>query len=141
MNYTPDLIESKYHISVAKRMINSYKEFPDKRFVVGIINETAKAVIKMIKTFLILERTSGGIPTFSKKIAPKYLTKLQTEHIIKILKVHQAQKSSPIEFKKQEKIILLIDNKYQILTIERLIEFVNSVENSINKLSAICRQL
>ena len=38
-----DYIEAKYHLAVAERMIKSYSEYPEKRFLVGIINEAARA--------------------------------------------------------------------------------------------------
>lgn len=139
--YTSNFIESKYYFSIAKRMLQSYEEFPDKRFLTGVINESAIAVIKLIKTVLELENKTGGIQTFEKKLAPKYIDKQDVENLIKILKIKESQTKSPIEFKRQEKIILLIDGKYRILTKNRLVEFVNSLEKSIKKLEPICRQV
>ena len=141
MDCKTNLIEAKYHLSIAKRIIASYQEYPEKRFIIGTINESSIAAIKTIKCFLMLEKVSGGLSTFTKKVAPKYLEKEKIEHINKILKIKEAQSNSPIEFKKNEKIILLIDNEYRILTIDRLKEFVNSLDMAIKKIDTICRQI
>lgn len=141
MDWRSDFIEAKYHLNVANRMLQGYEEYPEKRFLIGIINEGAKAAAKIVRSFLIFDKTRGDLGTFTKKIAPKYLEKNIVEHIAKILEVQHAQKISPIEFAKGGKIILLINGKYRILTVTRLNEFVKSIDESVRVFDAICRQV
>ncbi len=140
MDWKIDFIEAKYHLSIAKRMLDKYLEYPEKRFLVGIINESAKSASSLIRSFLVYEITNNvnirhikkhfGLKYFIK-IAPKYLKPITLENLLKLLEVERAQKISPIEFSKGEKIILLIHGKYRILTARRIREFANSVEQAI----------
>ena len=146
MNSQENLINSKYHLSVVKRMYENYKIYEDKRFIVGIINELAKSSSNMIKAYLIIEKDYSSnhlknLKIFSNKVGPKYLNKKIIENILKSLEIQRAQKESPIEFSKEDKIILLINGKYKFLTLKRLEEFINSVEIGILKLPKICRQI
>ena len=146
MNSQENLINSKYHLSVVKRMYENYKTYEDKRFIVGIINELAKSSSNMIKAYLIIEKDYSSnhlknLKIFSNKVGPKYLDKKIIENILKSLEIQRAQKESPIEFSKEDKIIFLINGKYKFLTLKRLEEFINSVEIGILKLPKICRQI
>jgi hypothetical protein len=140
MDWKIDFIKAKYHLSVAKRMLDKYLEYPEKRFLVGIINESAKSASSLIRSFLVYEITNNVNKKYNKKhfglkyfikIAPKYLKTTTLENLLKLLEVERAQKISPIEFSKGEKIILLIHGKYRVLTARRIREFANSVEQAI----------
>lgn len=132
MDWKLDFIEAKYHLSVAKRMMDNYREYPEKRFLVGIINETAKATSKLIRAFLIYDEIKfKNLKRFFELVAPKYLDKETSDNLFKIFEVEQAQKISPVEFTKGENIILLIHGKYRFLTVNRIVEFIKSVDNGI----------
>lgn len=141
MDWRGDFIEAKYHLSIANRMFGTYEKYPEKRILIGIINESAKASAKLVRSFLIFSDIKGNLRTFVNTVAPKYLDELTIEHIIKMLEVERAQKNSPIEFAKGEKIILLINEKYRILTTNRLKEFVKSIDEGIRIFDKICRQV
>lgn len=141
MDWRSDFIEAKYHLSVANRMLKTYEEYPEKRILVGVINESAKGAGKLVRSFLILNNAKGNLKTFLKSVAPKYLNRQIAEHIVKMLEIEKAQKISPIEFARKEKIILLINGKYRILTAGRLKEFVKSIDEGIRIFDGICRQV
>ena len=126
-----DFMEAKYHLAVAKRMLLTYDEYPEKRILIGIINEGAKAAGRLIRSFLIVSGTKGGVDVFLDKVAGKYLDEVTSENLVRILEVERAQKSSPVEFTRKDKIILLINGKYRFLTAKRIREFVDSVELGI----------
>ena len=130
------LINSRYHLAVADRMYRGYGEFADKRFLVGVINELAKAVSNLIKAFLIYEGFRGryslkNMGVFMKTVAPKYLDGLTRENLFKVLEIERAQRDSPIEYAKDGKIILLIRGKYRFLTAIRIGELIESVKKSV----------
>jgi hypothetical protein len=133
MDYKLDFVEAKYHLAVAERMFESYGEYPEKRFLVGVINEGARAVSKLIRAFLIYDGVRGGLDEFMKRVAPKYLDDVTCEHLVKVLEIERAQKESPIEFAKGDKIILLIRGKYRVLTASRIGEFVQSIRAAVSK--------
>ena len=131
MDWRTDFFEAKYHLAVAERMMKGYGEYPEKRFLVGVINESAKAVSRLIRAFLIYDVSKGDLKTFLDKVAPKYLNGITCENLMKTLEVERAQRISKIEFAKGDKIILLINGEYKILTATRIEEFVKSIGDGI----------
>jgi len=145
-NLQQALIDSKYHLSVVRRMFENYNEYQSKRFLVGIINELAKSSSNTIRAFLIIENvkpksSEEAVKLFKEKVAPKYIDEEITINILKSLEIQKAQKTSPVQFSRNDKIILLINGKYRFLTIQRLKELIDSVEIAISKLSRIIRQI
>ncbi|MBU2576568.1 MAG: hypothetical protein KKF50_02505 [Nanoarchaeota archaeon] len=137
-NFNEPLINAKYHLVVAERMYSGYGEFPDKRFLIGVINEAARAVSNLMKAFLIRANRGGkdskrNIEIFMNEIAPQYLDALTVENLFKVLEIEKAQKTSPIEYAKGESIILLIDGKYRFLSAQRIGEFVESIKVGIGE--------
>ena len=137
-DFNEALINAKYHLAVAERMYSGYGEFADKRFLIGVINEAAKAASNLIKAFLIRANQGGkevsrNMKIFMEVIAPQYLDNLTRENLFKILEVEKAQKVSPIEYARGDKIILLIEGKYRFLTAQRIGEFVGSIKTGIGR--------
>jgi len=133
MDYMVDFIEAKYHFTIADRMLKNYAEYPEKRFLVGVINEGAKAASRLIRAFMIYDNVKrGNLKKFIHDVAPKYLEARDVDNLVKILEVERAQKVSRVEFAKGDKIILLIGGKYRILTISRLTEFLVSISNILD---------
>lgn len=129
-------MEAKYHLAVAERMLEGYREYPEKRFLVGVINEGAKAASRLIRAFLVYDEVKrGNLDKFLKDVGPKYLDWVTTENLVKILEVERAQKVSPIEFARGDKIILLIRGRYRVLTVARIREFVKSVGDAVSVFS------
>jgi|TARA_B100002003_G_C14002911_1_gene484111 hypothetical protein len=131
-----DLINSKYHLSVAKRMHKGFYDYYEKRFLVGVINELGKAASSLIRAYLIFGRifsknSKKNLKAFTEDIGPNYLEKDVLIDILKTLEIEKAQRTSKIEFVKDDKIILLVDGKYRILTAKRLLELIDSVSSGI----------
>jgi len=134
------LVNAKYHLAVARRMFKGYYDFEEKRFLVGVINEMAKAVSHLVRAFLIREGIRGRNPkrnleVFMKNVAPKHLDLRIRDNLFRILEIEKSQKESPIEFARKDNLILLIKGKYKFLTIERLKEFLDSAECCVKKFS------
>jgi len=135
-DFNEALINAKYHLAVAERMYSGYAEFPDKRFLIGVINEAARAASNLVKAFLIRANRGGkdskrNVKIFMEVIAPQYLDELTRENLFKTLEIEKAQKTSPIEYAKGDKIILLIEGKYRFLTAQRIGEFIGSIREGI----------
>ena len=136
MDHMIDLINSKYHLSVAKRMHKGFYDYYEKRFLVGVINELGKAASSLIRAYLIFGRIFSknfkkNLKAFTEDIGPNYLEKDVLIDILKTLEIEKAQRTSKIEFVKDDKIILLVDGKYRILTAKRLLELIDSVSSGI----------
>jgi hypothetical protein len=135
MKWDENFVNAKYHFAVAGRMLVSYDEVGDKRFLVGVINEAARAVRFLIRAFV--KDSRGNV----KDILVKYVDNETCENLFRVLEVEKAQRDSPIEYAKGDKIILLIRGRYRILTAERIKEFMKSVENGIHVFSGNLRQV
>jgi hypothetical protein len=138
--WTEDYINAKYHLAVAERMLKSYGDYEDKRFLVGVINEMARSVSGLIRAFLIRRNKLKGsaqenLRFFLKEVAPKYMDEGTKNNLFRVLEVQKAQKTSPIEFAKRGDLILLIDGKYRFLTIDRLKELLESVKVAVGRFS------
>lgn len=141
-----DYIVSKYHFSVASRMLENYSNFEEKRFIVGSINEMAKSASKIILAFLKYESIQKkslvkNLDSFMKKISKKYLKKEICIDIIKVLEIQKAQKTSPIQFDKKGDMILLIEGSYRIITHKRLKELLESLKKAIEVFRVSGRQI
>ncbi len=133
-------INAKYHLAVAERLFENYKSYSEKRLIVGVINELAKATSNIIRVYLFFGK-KRKIKDFVENIGPNYLDRLTIDNLMKILEIEVAQKMSPVEFSRENNIILLVDGKYRFLTIDRLGDFMGSCELAINKFSLIFRQI
>ncbi len=127
MEWDENFVNAKYHLAVVERMMRSYGEVGDKRFLIGIIREAAKSVSFLIKSF-----TKDSCEDV-KSVLLKYVDGVTCENLFKVLEIARAQRSSPIEYARGDKIILLVNGKYRILTAERIGEFVGSIRKCIEK--------
>ncbi|MFA4960343.1 MAG: hypothetical protein WC548_01645 [Candidatus Pacearchaeota archaeon] len=137
MKHLEFFYRAKYHFSIVERMLKNYEEFKDKRIIIGIINESAKSVSFIISAYLIFLKIFGrnigrNIENF-KRISSKYLDIETQKNLFRILEIEKARKTSPIEYQKEENIILLIGKEYRILTIERLRELIKSLKKTISQ--------
>jgi len=137
MDWKEGLINAKYHFAVAERMLVSYGEVGDKRFLVGVIREAAKSVSFLINAFVRFDGSRGDW----KGIILKYVDGVTCENLFKILEIEGAQRDSPIEYVKGDKLILLIRGRYRILTVDRIREFVESVGDGISAFRGNLRQI
>jgi len=136
VDWRNDFYEARYHFEITKRMLEVYDSYPEKRVLVGVIREGAKAAGKLVRSFLIREGVKGNLKIFLKEVAPKYLDGVTTENLVKMLEIEKAQRMSKVEFVRKDKIILLVGGCYRVLTVARLREFVDSVGNVIENFSA-----
>ncbi len=149
MDYRTEFYSARWHLDVAKRMLNMYNEYTEKRILIGVIREIAKASGKLVRAFLIFDETCGNLKTFVEKVGPKYLDSVDINNLVKILDIERAQRRARVElFKasqktlsiqeasanidKEGKILLEADGKWKILRVSRLREFVNGVDNLIS---------
>ncbi|MFH0808389.1 MAG: hypothetical protein V1888_02125 [archaeon] len=130
--YMEEFYSAKYHLSVAKRMFVIYDEYPEKRILIGVIREGAKAAGKLVRAFLIREGVRGNLKSFVRDVAPKYLDALVIENLVKILEVERAQRISKVEFARRDRILMEVDGNWKVLKIERLKEFVGSIDDIIS---------
>ncbi len=140
INWQEEIINAKYHLSIARRLYQNYSKFPEKRLLVGVINELAKSTSRLIKAYLIQSKKKR-LKDFTEIISKQYLDEITSENLMKTLEIQKAQKTSPIQFTKGNKIILLIEGKYRFIKMERLGELINSVNEGISRFPSKIRQI
>ena len=131
-DYREEIYSARWHLDVAKRMVKVYDEYPEKRILVGVIREGAKAAGKLVRAFLIREGVRGNLKSFVENVAPKYLDGLEVENLVKILEVERAQRISKVEFARRDRILMEVDGSWKVLKVERLKEFICSVDDIIS---------
>ncbi len=132
MDWKIDFYKARWHLQIAKRMLDSHEEYGGKRFLIGVIREGAKAAGKIIRTFLIFEKTHGNLETFVKKIGPQHLNEVEIKNLTNILMLEKDQRRANVEFIRNNEILLEVDGEWKILKISRLKEFINSINDIIN---------
>ncbi|NPE26923.1 hypothetical protein HNV12_02885 [Methanococcoides sp. SA1] len=135
MDYKEEVYSARWHLDVAKRMLQGFSEYGSKRFLVGVIREGARAAGKLVRAFLIREGTKGNLKTFVDKVAPAYLDGLEIEALVRVLELERDQRRARVEILREDEILLEIDGKWKILKVDRLREFVNVVDEIARKFS------
>jgi hypothetical protein len=128
MDYRTDFYAARWHLDVVKRMFGSYDEYGGKRFLVGVVRESAKCAAKLIRAFLIFDETRGGVVTFRDEVGPKYLKRKKVLDLLMILEIEKDEKRARAEFVKKDKVLFEVDGKWKVLMVSRLRELVDSLD-------------
>jgi len=125
-----------------------YITFPlikDKKLLLKILLETNIAIANCINSILqyeyiykriaLYKNAKTNFKTFKEKCAPKYkITKEEINLISQLFDVVEKHKQSPMEFVRNEKVIILSENlKPETITIEKIKEFLLLAKNILNK--------
>lgn len=137
------LMWSKYHISVCKRLIDNYKNYEEKRFLISIIDELAISTSFLINSFLVYSKIKYNIliskkaderlKTLGKQIKNNVITKEDFDILLKVIRIKKILKKSPIQYQRNEKILILNNQKYSTISIDILNNLCYSVDNIIRK--------
>lgn len=135
------LIQAKYHKEVVDKLIEDFKNYEEKRFLVGILNELALSVSHLINSFLIYaiknnnyilsKKSDQRLKDFKDKIGRNYLSLNLILDLLKIIEFKKMQKNSPIQFFKKDKLVFLSNGVYLTLSLEVLSNLNNSLNLSI----------
>jgi hypothetical protein len=136
MDWRSDFYGARWHLDVAKRMLGVYDEYAEKRVLVGVIREAAKAAGKLVRAFLVFDNTRGDLETFSGKVGPKYLGTETIENLVTILEIEREQRRSRVEFARKNEILLEVCGSWKILKVSRLRELVSSVDDAVEDFPA-----
>jgi hypothetical protein len=144
--YDLNLINAKYHLSVAKNLLTGFQNNETKRFVTATIKELARATSNLIRAILVAEKkpatgSKKSLKHFMKDVAPRYLEEGCTQNLELILEIRSNQAMSRVELLKRDRIIFLIKGSYKTLEVSRLGEFANSVDSAIKSFQKKFRQV
>ncbi|MDD2444652.1 MAG: hypothetical protein PHX15_00375 [Candidatus Nanoarchaeia archaeon] len=135
------LIQAKYHKEIVDKLIKDFKDYEEKRFLIGILNELALSVSHLINSFLIYAMINNNyilskksdlrLKDFKNKIGRNYLSLNLIMDLLKIIEFKKMQKNSPIQFFKKDKLVFLSRGIYITLSFEVLFKLNESLGLSI----------
>lgn len=126
----------------------TYITFPlikDKRLLLKILMETKTAITNCINAILqyeyiykritLYKNSKTNFETFTEKCAPRYnITKEEIKSISELFDFIQEYKESPMEFIKDEKIVILSENlKTKTIALEKVKSFLYLAKNILKK--------
>ena len=131
-------VEAQKHFKTADHMSYiSFSILKENRLMIKIVGELAVVVTNLIKAFLYYEASlmqvklyknpQRNLKTFIEKIAPKYIDKEISKDIIRVLEIIRKHQKAPVEFVRKDKFVMLLGDRYETLTIQRVRELLNSV--------------
>ena len=132
------LERAQEHFKTAAHMI--YVTFPiieDKHFLVKIMDELYQTLNCLVKSILYYESKNKKLfvfrnarlnfKVFKKKIAPTKLDFAELTKLEQIINIRRKHKKSQMEFVRNEKLVILNQDKFEVLTIDKVREFHDSV--------------
>lgn len=135
-----ELEKAQAHLKIADHM--TYVTFPllnNNRLLIKILIEISKSLESTIKSLLyylayqkqikLYKTPERNIETF-KSISP--LTKQQTQQALKILHLEKKHKESKLEFVKNDKFVIMINDKYETLTLDLIKQYLNTTKTLLN---------
>jgi len=142
------LVRSKYHLSVARRLYDNFQNYEGKRFLSSSLTEMARGSACLVNAVLIYShhKDKTRIPVSAKarleifeKAGNKMLGEKWTANILLIFKIKKAQRESPIELLKKDKVLLLDHGEYKALTVKRMEEVLLLLEEAVGKFSEVSK--
>lgn len=131
--------KAQNHFKTADHMAYvTFSLLKEQRLMIKIIHELYNTSINLVKAYLFYEyslksirlfrNSKMNIKTFKQKIAPKYFSEGDIENILKIFEIEQKHKKAPVEFVRKDKFVILLGDKYETLTIEKIRSYIYSVK-------------
>ena len=113
----------------------------ENRMIIKILEELYSCATCLMKALLQYEFAYKRIPlyknpqlnlkTFKQKISPRYFDEAELKTMLTILEIQGKHKDSPVEFVRKDKFVILIGDKYEVLTIERIHGFLSVLKKAI----------
>lgn len=125
-----------------------YVTFPlvkEKRMLLKIITDTKNAIVFCINSILqydylykkirLYQNTKENFRTFKEKCSPRYgISEEEIRKIIALFELVERHKKSPLEFVRNDKVIIMSENFYpEAITIEKVKEYVILAKNILFK--------
>lgn len=131
--------QANKHLKIADHMAYvTFSLLKDFHLLGKILSELAISARFFISGLLQYEYSRKQIPlyqdpklnfkTFKEKIAPRYFSREDFDILVKILEIEQKHKKSAMEFVKKEKFVIMNNDKYETLTIEKIKGFLNVIK-------------
>ena len=141
-----NLEKSEKTIQTANHLLYvTYPLVKDKRLLLKILAEIKKGIASCMNAVLQYEYLHGRVrlssnpkinfTKFLEKCCPRYnISETNVKKIIKLFEIVEKHKSSPFEFVKEDKVVILSNNmNSEIITLEKVKEFLDSSKVVLQK--------
>ena len=130
-----NLEKANKHFKIADHMLYvTFSLLKENRLMIKILGELCKCAKDLIRAILQYEYSLRRISlykdpklnlkTFRDKIALRYMGSEDLVVFFRILDIEKKHEISHLEFVKNEKFVIMLDDKYETLSVERLKEFI-----------------
>lgn len=141
-----DFEQAKRHFKIADHMAYvTFTLLKENRLMIKILNELYLSTRHLIRSILQYEYAYKrvqlykdpvlNLKTFRQKIAPLYLAPEEISKVLQILELEKKHKDSPLEFVKKDKFVIMLGDRYETLTIEKIKEFIVVLRKLLSKIT------
>ena len=140
--WTRNIEESERHLKTADHMAYvTLIILKENRMIIKILEELYSCATCLMKALLQYEFALKRVPlyknpqlnlkTFKEKISPRYFDENELKVMLTILEIQRKHKDSAVEFVRKDKFVILIGDRYEVLTIEKIREFLSVLKKAI----------
>jgi hypothetical protein len=146
MNYNDNFGQIEKKLGIAQHLLYlANSVFEDKKIFLRILPEIKEAVVKTLNLILYYEATQKRIKLskdpknnfeiFKKKCSANYhITLQEIRKIEEIFRINERQKRSTMDFIRDEKVVIFMENQeYEILTSNKINEFIEVAREILQK--------
>lgn len=138
------LKKASEHLKIADNMAYvGFSILGEIRVIMKILTELSKASVELIKSYLYYESFSGrvrlyedpvmNLESFFIGVGPKYLSRNDLDAIKNILQIEKRHKEASMEFVRKDKFVIMIGDRYEVLSIGRVRELLRSVRIAFSR--------
>ncbi len=149
--FISSLESSKKHLRIADHLV--YTSFPivkDLKLLLKALEELALSIINAINALLQYEyvykriqlysQAKDNFETFKRKASSYNINQNQLSIILEILELAEKHKKSPLEFSKNDKIIIMSDSSQVLsLNLEKIKAYLLETQDILRKISLVIR--
>jgi len=143
-NHITNFDKAEHHIKIAGHMMHLSKNIlHESSFLPKILEELYKCANFLIISILHYENYKKNIPIyrdarmnfkiFREKIGPIYLEDGEMDLIVEIFLIHNVKVSSPVEFIKNNSIILIENGDYRKIERDNIEKFIENMKKAVFK--------
>ncbi len=145
--FISSLESSKSHLRIADHLV--YTTFPivkDLKLLLKALEELSLAIVNSINALLqyeyvykriqLYQNSKDNFETFKRKASSYNITPNQLSIILEILELAEKHKKSPLEFSKNDKIIIMSDTSQVLsLNLEKIKSYLLETQDILRKIS------
>lgn len=142
-DWQENIKKARQHFQIADHMTYvSFVILKENRLMIKIINELYISATSLIKAILKYEEDRGNVRLYTdsnlnfrtfKGVYKKYISEEEFKNLVLIMRLERQHKDSPMEFVKKDTLVIMNEDRYETINIEKLREIAGRFRISLNK--------